>query len=332
MALKSTARDVVLVIFEGPDMSGKTTTMNGVKEYLLQNIAGRNSNLWCGKSPTFKFPVYDSVLGSSILTHLKYFKPRIVQEKFLGIEYESEKENIDRIMKSIIDFSSMQCVNKAANLSSLLDLFSYDDIVLCDRAFLSQYIYDIAWLKFYKTGNYFTDKGYEESFKRFALSNALMIETALFELAEKKGLNLHIITEFFVGNDPIIEHVLSEAKHIGRRVDSYDTMVEYKKSVSEEFLRIIKTNDSTDDEKFLIKNPEYEYNMQYHINSVTKSYLEAAGKKNVDFETDKDKVTELIKNEFNDVINNVAKEKMRKNIVKDILKVLEYDPKDFIKE
>lgn len=331
MALKSTTRDVVLVIFEGPDMSGKTTTMNGVKEYLLKEIAGRNSNLWCGNSPTFKFPVYDGVLGSSILTHLKYFNPRIVQEKFLGIEYESETENIDRVMKSITDFSSMQCINKAANLSSLLDLFSYDDIVLCDRAFLSQYIYDIAWLKFYKTGNYFTDKGYKESFKKFALSNALMIEKAMFELAEKKGLNLHVVTELFIGNDPVINYVLNEAKKIGRRIDSYDTMVEYKKSVSTEFLRIIKMNDSTDDEKFFIKNPEHD--MQYHINSVTKTYLEAAGKQKIDIDSeDVDEIMKLIKNEFNDVINNIAKNNMCKTIVKDILKVLKYDPKDFIKE
>ncbi len=313
---KQIVQDAVLVIFEGSDMAGKTSTMNSVKDFIAKYIAGRNTNLRCGDVPTFKFPVYDSVLGSSILDHLTSFKPSTLVS-----------ENMDKIIK----FSSMQCVNKSANLFKLMSKFEYSNIVLCDRGFLSQYIYDIAWLK---EEEKWLDEQYAKCFKKFALYNALSVKDALIETAKSCGINLHILTEVFVGNDPIINYVINRTKTLNRRVDNYDTMLDYKQAVFNEFYRITKDPDNcTSEEKRLIESRLS--SMRYSINSVTETYLKANNikydnKASILATSDGEWPAIIDSNIFNDECNNFARKVMCHNIVEDILKELDFDIKDFV--
>lgn len=109
-----------LVIFEGPDMCGKTTQLKYLKNLLEAN----------GKSvATFKYPLVDSKYGRNIY-------------KLFGNKKISVAERDCEIMR-------LEVLDKLDSVSAIVKAMKKNDYVLLDRYVLSQIIYDTARYRLY---------------------------------------------------------------------------------------------------------------------------------------------------------------------------------------
>lgn len=116
-----------IIVFEGPDCSGKTTLLNT----LAHSMSTINGGLYSFVD-TFKFPQYFSDIGPYILKYLKMGPDKIIEG------------HLD-------DFSKLQMINKIAVLDKFINIANNTDCLFCDRFIISQLAYDFALIKYADT-------------------------------------------------------------------------------------------------------------------------------------------------------------------------------------
>ena len=123
---------IPFIVFEGPDMCGKTSHIDSVVEQLNQ-LTGK-------KFKAFKYPVYNGYKGNEILNHLKTFDiSRYDHRMYRGMhELDIHADNL--------------MVNKFEALDKAIYIYNTEkcDGFIVDRFDISQLIYDIAWCNFFK--------------------------------------------------------------------------------------------------------------------------------------------------------------------------------------
>lgn len=116
-----------VIVFEGPDETGKSTQVYNVASALEYK----------GKSVyTLKYPLYDGLVGDSILGCLKNGVDNVIEMKL------SERGCVS----TGVMFSLMQSINKFFGMNQLYNLakFGHFDYILVDRYLMSSYVYDVA--------------------------------------------------------------------------------------------------------------------------------------------------------------------------------------------
>ena len=103
-----------LIVFEGPDKSGKSTQMKKVAERLSSSY----------KVATFHFPNYDSPTGSRI--------------KSILMDKENDYRNC---LSTVMNFAVLQIEDKVNCRDTLKKMLSENDFVILDRLTISSIVF-----------------------------------------------------------------------------------------------------------------------------------------------------------------------------------------------
>lgn len=243
-----------LIVFEGPDMCGKSTHVDSVIKMLDEKGF---------KFKYVKFPVYDGYMGEEILDHLKNF------DVFKG--------SLTEAIEDLTYHAANLWVNKIAHMNSIKQDGYCGAIV--DRFDLSQFIYDAAWLPIFKKINnsYIFCAKSEKEIKR--------ILRKFFDKAVERALTTHNLYEKS-GYD--IWYVLfkssSYVKYMAtldssRRYDKYDENDYYQNRISNIFDLI--TNNPELSVKFALSKDLYDRELS---EKKIEKYVKARKSNNILFE------------------------------------------------
>ena len=217
----------LIVLFEGPDMTGKTTVLNDVYEslnYVKSEITGTVNSVNIANK--FKFPVYDGIFGNNILNHLKTFK--LSDDRLNNIE-------------SIVNFSNWQMANKITSFPKFISKIAERDIILVDRFTLSQIVYDKAWLGVLGDSIDLEEIEEKTELRRLFYNNYTITNDTFKEIIkENKDCTYKIICFIFDKSECISTLSNNKCPSGERRIDNYDTNDKYKEEVSKEFKNLFK--------------------------------------------------------------------------------------------
>lgn len=119
---RSKKQKTTLIIFEGPDMCGKSSHVNTIAELLKKEGC---------KVTTFKYPDYKGKYGDEILDFLKTF--------------DISENNIEKNISMVLNKEYMDFCNKIFSKDKLISLSKKNDYIILDRFFMSQFVYTLAW-------------------------------------------------------------------------------------------------------------------------------------------------------------------------------------------
>jgi thymidylate kinase len=144
----------LIIVFEGPDNSGKSTQINKLLNCLLQKLSEKEKNEQCllGK-PMIKFPQYNTMYGEMINEML----------------HNTRDYDIVHNLKDMEKFSYLQLQDKLDTVKKIYAILKLYPYVLLDRYTLSSRIYDAA--------------------SRFLLKNTLVMDSSNFEESNKDLLD-----------------------------------------------------------------------------------------------------------------------------------------------
>lgn len=267
-----------VVIFEGPDICGKTTSIEYFKDFLKKE---KMYNVY-----TPRFPNYSAYRGEAIHEHLTNFNfyNQFEKERPLSI-LNALDENSINLMQNKIDVVSGNLIEEIAKRDC--------DVVLIDRFVISQYIYDYCWIEMFKEAfkleNCYT-KEYIEKFmqridefdKDIYYRAAIVWSYFVHKIYSTFGTNVKISTIVFKKSNYITESFNRAVSKGERKYDSYDKMQSYQKFISEQFEKLI---EGTDEKLTMFIGKEIENLYTVNFDDIKEKVL----KENTNF----DKLTEL---------------------------------------
>ena len=272
-----------VVIFEGPDICGKTTSIENFKNFLKER---KKYNVY-----TPRFPNYNAYRGCEIKEHLSNFD---FYDQF-------KKERPFSILNTLDENSINMMLNKLDVISKDLikEINEQDcDIVLIDRFVMSQFIYDYCWIGMFES-EFETDNCYNSDYiKKFRIRlsefekdiyDRAMIVWKYFvhKIRSSFGDNVKISNIVFQRSNYITEIFKKEVSKGIRKYDAYDKMRLYQNLISEQFEKL--SNGTNEKLHSLISDENL-----YFVN----------------FDTVTDKVEKEIDNLKNTSIQNVVTEEM----------------------
>ena len=227
-----------VVIFEGPDVCGKTTSIENFKNFLKDN---KKYNVY-----TPRFPNYNACRGEEIKNHLSTFD---FYDQF-------KKERPFSILNDLDDFSINLTLNKLDVISNELikEIKERDfDIVLIDRFVMSQFIYDYCWIGMFEAACKAEDCYKQEYIEKFA-ERICEFEKEIYDRASIIwNCFVHKIHSSFGDNVKISNIVFQKSNYITeifekqvskglRKYDAYDKMYLYQNLISEQFEKLSNAN------------------------------------------------------------------------------------------
>ncbi len=229
-----------VVIFEGPDICGKTTSIEYFKDFLKQK------KMYDVYTP--KFPNYNAYRGAEISEHLTNFDfyERFEKERPFSI-LNALDENSINLMQNKIDVVSRYLIEEINNRNC--------DVVLIDRFAISQYIYDYCWIEMFKEAfkleNCYTKEYIEKVMQRIGEFDkdiyyraAIVWSYFVHKIHSNFGTGVKISTIVFQKSNYITESFNRAVSSKGtRKYDSYDKMQSYQKFISEQFEKLIEGTD-----------------------------------------------------------------------------------------
>ena len=195
--------DTRIIVFEGPDCSGKTTLLNT----LSNSLSAMNGGLY-NFIDTFKFPQYFSDIGPYILEYLK--------------------KGPDRIIKDHANFSKLQTINKIAGIGRFINTVKNVECVFCDRFVISQLAYDIALLRYAKLKRTKTNK--KDVLDR--INNANYVQDIYSKIIDRLITVYCTPSEYIKG---VSNYFRNKLRKEGRRFDAVDDNAEYQTIVKDTF-------------------------------------------------------------------------------------------------
>lgn len=152
---KSKNNKPTLIIFEGPDMCGKTSHVESITKLLVSKGY---------KATSFKYPDYTGKYGNEILDFLKSF----------NISDNSMPKNISLILAK----ERFDTYNKLFSKNKLIELSKNNDFIILDRFVMSQIIYTLAWVNILSSYKYNTGLKFRWSVHKYADIIDYIIESA----------------------------------------------------------------------------------------------------------------------------------------------------------
>lgn len=211
-----------VIVFEGPDCSGKTTLLNSLS-YAMSAI---NGGLYSFVD-TFKFPQYFSDIGPYILEYLKAGPDEIIKD--------SEKMD---------EFSKLQTINKIAALDKFINTAKNTDCIFIDRFIISQLAYDFALLDYAK----FHKKKINKTDKSIRIERAELVND-IYSRVIQNMITVYCSPSRYIKG--VSKYFRDKLKKEGRRFDPVDDNAIYQNLVRKSFDNIINTKD--DFNKFDLK-------------------------------------------------------------------------------
>lgn len=272
-----------VVIFEGPDICGKTTSIENFKNFLKER---KKYNVY-----TPRFPNYNAYRGAEIKEHLSNF----------DFHYQFKKERPFFILNTLDENSINMMLNKldviSKDLIKEIDEQDYD-IVLIDRFVMSQFIYDYCWVRMFES-EFETDNCYNpdyiekfrtrlSEFEKEIYYRAMIVwKYFVHKIHSSFGDNVKISNIVFQRSNYIAEIFKKEVSKGLRKYDAYDKMRLYQNLISEQFEKL---SNGTNEKLYSLISDE---NLYF-----------------VNFDTIKDKVEKEINNLKNASIQNAITEEM----------------------
>lgn len=223
-----------VVIFEGPDICGKTTSIENFKNFLKER---KKYNVY-----TPRFPNYIAYRGCEIKEHLSNF----------DFHYQFKKERPFSILNTIDENSINMMLNKldviSKDLVEEIDEQDYD-IVLIDRFVMSQFIYDYCWVRMFES-EFETDNCYNpdyiekfrtrlSEFEKEIYYRAMVVwKYFVHKIHSSFGDNVKISNIVFQRSNYITEIFKKEVSKGLRKYDAYDKMRLYQDLISEQFEKL----------------------------------------------------------------------------------------------
>lgn len=223
-----------VVIFEGPDICGKTTSIENFKNFLKER---KKYNVY-----TPRFPNYIAYRGCEIKEHLSNF----------DFYYQFKKERPFSILNTIDENSINMMLNKldviSKDLVEEIDEQDYD-IVLIDRFVMSQFIYDYCWVRMFES-EFETDNCYNpdyiekfrtrlSEFEKEIYYRAMVVwKYFVHKIHSSFGDNVKISNIVFQRSNYITEIFKKEVSKGLRKYDAYDKMRLYQDLISEQFEKL----------------------------------------------------------------------------------------------
>ena len=277
-----------VVIFEGPDICGKTTSIENFKNFLKER---KKYNVY-----TPRFPNYNAYRGTEIKEHLSNF----------DFHDQFKKERPFSILNTLDENSINMMLNKLDVISGDLikEIDEQDcDIVLIDRFVMSQFIYDYCWIGMFEEALkseccYNPDyiKKFRtrlSEFEKDIYDRAIVVwEYFVHKIRSSFGDNVKISNIVFQRSNYITEIFKKEVSKGLRKYDAYDKMRLYQNLISEQFEKL--SNGTNEKLYSLISNENL-----YFVNFDT-----------IKDDTIKDKVEKEIDNLKNANIQNAVTEEM----------------------
>lgn len=205
----------LMIVFEGPDMCGKTTQLDMAYNRLKQEYV--NVAKW-------KFPDYTGKCGQDILYHLKHF----------NIKNRNAKRALEELRWNSINmvenkFGAISDSNEDPVPSILYDEpYEHADVILCDRFTASQFVYDIAWIPLLYKKHLFPFM-YKKVYRGFAEDILKRVNDTIDYYS--KYFDIEFI--YFDKSPFIKDHI--ERTSPDRRIDEYDSNTAYQRLVSDLF-------------------------------------------------------------------------------------------------
>jgi thymidylate kinase len=228
-----------LIVFEGPDNSGKSIQLDLVAKK-LHNIFNERENRRITTYCT-KFPRYGSLYGQ-LINHMMYHKE----------EYDLLQNPSDMDL-----YSDLQMKDKLEGVQPIFQMLKNTDFVFCDRYTLSSRIYDAVprllmgrgidpedikhWKANYSNGNRFY-KNKHQMIKLYNLINSWVFNILYFEESINRQFKLYYdtlehkyfnITHVLFRSCKTLERITAER----RKVDQYE-----EESLFKSFVNIIYDN------------------------------------------------------------------------------------------
>jgi len=220
-----------MIVFEGPDMSGKTTQANEVCEYFKNNkIEGKEY-----KIKYIKFPLVDGFKGFEIYDHLSKFN--------------FSENNLYKTLFEIVENETNLYLNKLQALDYMIKEANKVDIIIVDRFDMSQLCYAFAWCLMLENAcnkKKFMTKKSKENF----LELVDMLKHKIINMTNE--IHSMYSEKFDIGyvkfeKSKCIENIVKNNNCNDRRFDKYDSNNEYQNYVSNLFnLYGFKCNNSKD--------------------------------------------------------------------------------------
>lgn len=223
-----------VVIFEGPDICGKTTSIENFKNFLKER---KKYNVY-----TPRFPNYNAYRGDEIKEHLSNF----------DFHYQFKKERPFSILNALDENSINMMLNKLDVISKDLikEISERDcDIVLIDRFVMSQFIYDYCWIGMFES-EFETDNCYNpdyiknfrtrlSEFEKDIYDRAIVVwKYFVHKIRSSFGDNVKISNIVFQRSNYITEIFKKEVSKGFRKYDAYDKMRLYQDLISEQFEKL----------------------------------------------------------------------------------------------
>lgn len=244
-----------VVIFEGPDICGKTTSIENFKNFLKER---KKYNVY-----TPRFPNYSAYRGTEIREHISNF----------DFHDQFKKERPFSILNALDENSINLMLNKLDVISSNLikEIEGRDcNIVLIDRFVMSQFIYDYCWIRMFEVG-FETDNCYKpdyiekfrtrlSEFEKEIYDRAMIVwKYFIHKIYSYFGDNVKISNIVFQRSNYITEIFEKEVSKGLRKYDAYDRMRLYQNLISEQFVKLSngtneKLNSFISDEKLYFVN------------------------------------------------------------------------------
>ena len=223
-----------IVIFEGPDICGKTTSIENFKDFLKDK---KKYEVY-----TPRFPNYNEYRGSEIRAHLDNFDfyDQFKKERPFSILADLDENSINMMLNKL-DVIGNHLIKEIKERDS--------HIVLIDRFVMSQYVYDHCWIGVFKAAFDF-EKCYKEEYIEKFKKRLAEFEEEIYDRARIVWRYfVHKICETF-GEDVKITHIIFERsnyikdifnKQLSkglRNYDAYDKMKLYQNLISEQFANL----------------------------------------------------------------------------------------------
>lgn len=227
-----------VVIFEGPDICGKTTSIENFKVFLKEK---KKYEIY-----TPRFPNYSACRGEKIKEHLSTF---VFHDQF-------EKERPFSILNALDENSINMMINKLDVISDGLikEIAERDcDIALIDRFVMSQFIYDYCWIGMFEAAFKAEDCYKQEYIEKFAerirefekeIYNRASIVWNYFvhKIHSSFGDNVKISNVVFQKSNYITEIFKKQVSKGFRKYDAYDKMKLYQDLISDQFEKLSNGN------------------------------------------------------------------------------------------
>lgn len=214
------SKKTTLIVFEGPDMCGKSSHVDSVTK-MLESSGNKVTH--------FKYPDYSGKYGDETLDFLNNF----------DISKNSIEKNISMVFnKEYIDFC-----NKIFSKDKLIELSKKNDIIILDRFYISQFVYTLAWAFILSSYKYNPSLKHKWSINKYFRDIDYIVDSACNHYKD--------IIEFFKDNFEIKTIVFKKSKFVSYKamktrntkdISKYDTFENYQICVSRLFEYLFDTS------------------------------------------------------------------------------------------